>query len=114
MTKIDGMKILQTSMGENDADAETIGEYLIKLSATCWDEEDGFSGKRPFGNSGWVYELYTALAHAYPEELKVVWYDYEDDFSELQDFDKKVAIEYINTAYQALYKMVLNEDRDSQ
>lgn len=38
---------------ENDAGAKTIGEYLKKLLLTLWDEEDGFSGKRPFGNSSW-------------------------------------------------------------
>lgn len=51
-------------MQENDAGAKTVGEYLSKLLLTLWDEEDGFSGKRPFGNSGWKYEIYTALVSA--------------------------------------------------
>ena len=31
----------------------TVKDYLKTLLHTLWDEEDGFSGKRPFGNSGW-------------------------------------------------------------
>lgn len=42
----------------------TIREYLGKLLHTLWEEGDRFSGKRPFGNSGWEYDLYTALAKA--------------------------------------------------
>ena len=51
-------------MQENDAGAKTIGEYLKTLLLTLWVEEEGFSGKRPFGNSGWQYEIYTALISA--------------------------------------------------
>ena len=57
-------KILDLPMQENDADAETIREYLHALLSTLWYEGDGFSGKRPFGNSGWRLELYTALVKA--------------------------------------------------
>jgi hypothetical protein len=45
----------------NDAEAKTIGEYLKKLLAEVWEREECFSGKRPFGNSGWKYEVYAAL-----------------------------------------------------
>lgn len=51
-------------MQENDAGAKTIGEYLEKLLLTLWDEEASFSGKRPFGNSFWQYEIYRALISA--------------------------------------------------
>ena len=51
-------------MQENDANAKTIGEYLGKLLLTLWDEEDDFSGKRPFGNGGWKFEVYAALISA--------------------------------------------------
>jgi hypothetical protein len=40
---------------------------------TLWDEEDSFSGKRPFGNSGWKWDVYTAfleLAKHYEEGSK--------------------------------------------
>lgn len=35
----------------------TIREYLQELLLTLWEEKEGFSGKRPFGNSGWEADL---------------------------------------------------------
>lgn len=58
MTKIDVSKL---PMQPNDAEAATVGEYLCKLLELVWIEGEGFSGKRPFGNSGWKYEVYPAL-----------------------------------------------------
>lgn len=55
---------IKIPMQENDAGAKTVGEYFKILLMTLWEEEDGFSGKRPFGNSGWKYEVYTALVSA--------------------------------------------------
>lgn len=56
-----GEEILALPMGENDADAKTVKEYLKKLLETLWEEGEGFSGKRPFGNSGWEVELEHAV-----------------------------------------------------
>ena len=39
----------------------TLREYFKKLLTTLWKEKEGFSGKRPFGNSGWQYDVYKAL-----------------------------------------------------
>ncbi len=39
----------------------TIREYLEELLKTLWREGEGFSGKRPFGNSGWQYDMYSVL-----------------------------------------------------
>ncbi len=39
----------------------TIEEYLKELLRTVWKEGEGFSGKRPFGNSGWQYDIYAPL-----------------------------------------------------
>ena len=36
----------------------TIREYLRELLLTLWREGEGFSGKRPFGDSGWGNELF--------------------------------------------------------
>lgn len=36
-------------------------EYLLRLLTTVWDEQEGFNGKRPWGDSGWKYDLYEAL-----------------------------------------------------
>lgn len=39
----------------------TVRQYLYTLLDTLWDEEEGFSGKRPFGNSGWKQDIFDAL-----------------------------------------------------
>lgn len=64
MSEPTGIEILNTPMGQNDADAATIREYLVKLLTELWKEQECFGGKRPFGNSGWDYELYGALLDA--------------------------------------------------
>jgi hypothetical protein len=56
--------VLDLPMGENDAQAATIREYLIALLEALWDEQDGFDGKRPFGNSGWDCDLLVPLIRA--------------------------------------------------
>ena len=58
------MRLFDIPMEENDAEAKTIGEYLKKLFCTLWEEGEGFSGKHPFGNSGWQYDVYAALIKA--------------------------------------------------
>ena len=44
-----------------DEAGETIRRKLHKLLSTLWEEKEGFSGKRPFGDSGWPYEFYEIL-----------------------------------------------------
>ena len=58
------MNLIDIPMEENDAEAKTIGEYLKKLFCMLWEEGEGFSGKHPFGNSGWQYDVYAALIKA--------------------------------------------------
>jgi hypothetical protein len=41
-----------------------VRDYLRKLLETLWDDGECFSGKRPFGNSGWEWEIYDALGRA--------------------------------------------------
>jgi hypothetical protein len=43
---------------------KTIRDYLHGLLRNLWAQGEGFSSKRPYGNSGWEYDLYTALARA--------------------------------------------------
>jgi hypothetical protein len=54
--------ILDLAMEENDADAATIRDYLKELLVMVWEKDESFSGKRPFGNSGWKYDIYRTLA----------------------------------------------------
>jgi hypothetical protein len=39
----------------------TMRDYLHELLVTLWQDGEGFSGKRPFGNSGWEWDLYAPL-----------------------------------------------------
>jgi hypothetical protein len=42
----------------------TVRDYLFELLDAVWDEGESFSGKRPFGNSDWEYDLYVPLVQA--------------------------------------------------
>jgi hypothetical protein len=65
MSKFDGKAILAIEFECDELDGRvTIGGYLIKLLETLWEEGEGFSGKRPFGNSGWERDLYKPLIAA--------------------------------------------------
>ncbi len=61
---VENLDVLDIPLGENDANAATIRDYLKALLRKLWEEEEGFSGKRPFGNSGWAYDFDDALARA--------------------------------------------------
>lgn len=56
--------VLACPMGHNDAKADTVGDYLLALARTAWVLEEDYSGKRPFGNSGWRNEVIDALLEA--------------------------------------------------
>lgn len=58
---VDIQAVLNCPLEENDSGANTVKGYLKALLSTLWDECEGFSGKRPFGNSGWEYDLTDAL-----------------------------------------------------
>lgn len=42
----------------------TLRQYLTTLLHTLWVEEESFSGKRPFGNSGWQIDVGYGLVRA--------------------------------------------------
>lgn len=73
-------QVLDLALPENDSGASTVRGYLVALLAELWREEEGFSGKRPFGNSSWQYDIYVPMVtagmisgrldeHGYAEEL---------------------------------------------
>lgn len=63
----------------------TVREYLRRLLSTLWAEGEGFSGKRPFGNSCWEYSLYEAVVRAGKVEGTF------DEDGCLDDFDRDAA-----------------------
>lgn len=70
------LNLLDTEMQENDAGAKTIRDYLRLLLLELWEEQEAFSAKRPFGNSGWDYELYIPLIEAGVVEGELDEYGY--------------------------------------
>lgn len=42
----------------------TVKDFLERLLLTLWTEEENFSGKRPFGDSGWKQDIVIALIKA--------------------------------------------------
>lgn len=54
-------RYLDCPMDLNDANALTVGGYFLALAEEVWREGEGFSGKRPFGDSGWEAHVYNAL-----------------------------------------------------
>lgn len=61
----DTKAVLDCPMDEsNPTGASNVRGYLQALLLMVWAEGEGFSGKRPFGESGWEYDLYIPLAKA--------------------------------------------------
>lgn len=88
--------VLSAPMPENDAKADTIRDYLVALLERLWSEGEGFSGKRPFGNSSWEYDLYRALVTANLISGSI------DEYGDLGDFSKQDADQLIFSAIKAL------------
>lgn len=89
------MNVLDVKMHMNDANAETVRDYLKALLLKLWKEDEGFSGKRPFGNSGWQYEVHYALAKA---DLIKCEFDEDGDLVDYdQDHADKLILEAIKT-----------------
>ena len=79
-----GSEILDLKMVENDADADTIRDYFKELLRELWTTTEGFSGKRPFGNSGWDYEIYRSLIENGAVEAEINEDGYIETFDEKQ------------------------------
>lgn len=47
-------KFLELQMPDTDIGSCTVAQYLHAILRTLWFEKEGFSGKRPFGNSDWT------------------------------------------------------------
>lgn len=57
-------RILDLPLDVNESGATTVRGYLAELLLTLWREGEGFSGKRPFSNSGWEDDLIIPLVSA--------------------------------------------------
>lgn len=100
MRKMTGIEILQIPMAENDSRARTIGGYLTALLKKLWEEDEGFSGKRPFGNSGWNHDIAIALVEAKAIRGTI---EKEDGYTELTEYDETAMNKAILSAIKALW-----------
>jgi hypothetical protein len=55
------VQVMYCRMDKNQAGAKNIKEYLQALLTTLWKDKEGFTGKRPFGNSSWHLDMAKAL-----------------------------------------------------
>jgi hypothetical protein len=92
-------EILNLPMDDNDAKAATVRDYLKALLAELWQKDECFSGKRPFGNSGWKYDLYSALVLGKAVAGEVIE---EDGYREIECNDTDAADKLIAEAIKAL------------
>ena len=92
-------EILNIPMRGNDSGATNIRGYLKALLVELWREGEGFSGKRPFGNSGWKYDLLNALVEAGAVKGTVTE---EDGYREVEHEDDDAARSMISQAIAAL------------
>lgn len=89
MIKMSGADILALPMDPkaNDAEAVTVADYLVKLLHKVWEHQEGFNGKRPFGNSSWCWELALPLveARAIPGRIDTDGYAEDVEYADLNE-----------------------------
>lgn len=94
---------LETRMFVADLDREvSLREYMHALLATLWRENEGFSGKRPFGNSGWDHDVYKFLVKAGAVTGVI------DEDGYLEDFDQKAADKLVPGLLAAAFNLERN------
>ena len=79
-------EILNLKIENSDFDKDlTIIGYFKMLLIEVWKEGECFSGKRPFGNSGWKYDVYKPLIKA-----GVIGGELDED-GYIEDYDQREA-----------------------
>lgn len=87
------MNILDIPMRPgNGANAQTLRQYLVAFIYSA------FELKRPFGDSGWIFELYDALGDAELLDIE------RDEDGDVIDLDHKQADDLIKSAIEQLGK----------
>lgn len=97
MTPAELKEILKFPMDENDSGADTVGGYLKALLVTLWEEEESFSGKHPFGNSGWQNDLLKPLVVAGVIKGSIDPDGYADFTASQEKLGKQILVNLINS-----------------
>lgn len=95
----------------NDAGVANVREYLFRLLHDVWEYDEGFDGKRPFGNSGWKWDLRAALGRA---GLVEITFDEDGYVHEMSDEAEAKADQLVHAAisYMCDVELVDTEDDD--
>ena len=88
-------RLLDLPLDDNDAGAATVRDYLIALLRHLWEGGEDFI-KRPFGNSGWQYEIYGPMVAAGLINGSL------DEDGYVDDADTRAADALMDAAIQAL------------
>lgn len=89
-------QVLALPMRQPNGGPGTVRSYLLTLLETVWREGEMFNGKRPFGNSGWQYDLYLPLIQARLVAGKL------DEDGYIDSVDDRTADAMIASAIQSL------------
>lgn len=55
-------EILELPVRRHDLGASlSMRQYFERLFTKLWDDPNHFNGKRPYGNSGWKWDVYVTL-----------------------------------------------------
>jgi hypothetical protein len=57
-------ELLNLKIKPIDFEEITVGDFLLELLKTLWEEGESFSTKRPFGYSFWQWDLARAMGKA--------------------------------------------------
>ncbi len=87
LKKISKIRFVSDELNGNEV---TIKQFLQELLCTLWDEKDQFSGKAPFGNSSWEYEIYKVLVERGIVKGTI------DEYGDIEEFDTTIADSIIN------------------
>lgn len=80
---------------DDDSGAASFKAYFKTLLIALWQQGEGFSGKRPFGNSDWQHNIYKHLVASGAVKGVI------DDEGHLQSFDKL-------RADSVIYKLIVS------
>jgi hypothetical protein len=91
------LQALDVRFDSDAGDNLSIRDYLHNLLWDLWSKGEGFSSKRPFGNSGWEADLYTPLvAHGF-----VAGSVDEDGY--IEDIDREAADDLVFQMIDAVF-----------
>ena len=102
-------EILELVIKVETFDRITVANYFLALLQAVWAQGEGFSGKRPFGNSGWEYNLVSAIgvAGGFPTENEGT-----DEDPDLVLIDEDAAINRISILLKNVTLVAINRTQE--